>query len=136
MPKAVTYQKGSIIYGNEAACQILGYDNLDTLKQKTNGSMMGLIYPEDVDDVLLQKYKVVMSSTDHMVKSMYRIISQNGQPKMIEEWAHMIHNEIYGNIFYSFIKEAWLTKLSRGYNQSFQGSGLGDKNEFQKQLDN
>lgn len=95
-----------IIYANKSMLRIFKCDTMSEFKKLTGNSFLGLVYPEDLEEVEKSIEEQISHSQYDLDYVEYRITRKDGEIRWVEDYGHFIQSQTLGNIFYTFIADA------------------------------
>lgn len=122
-----------IIYVNKALLRIFQCNTMEEFKKLTNNSFKGIVHPDDLDSVEASIKEQVTNSQFDLDYVEYRIITNEGEIRWVEDYGHFIHSRFWGDIFYVFIGDA-TEKIDRQLAET--AAILNEKRQSELQLKN
>lgn len=122
-----------IIYVNKALLRIFQCNTTEEFKKLTNNSFKGIVHPDDLDAVEASIKEQVTNSQFDLDYVEYRIITNEGEIRWVEDYGHFIHSRFWGDIFYVFIGDA-TEKIDRQLAET--AAILNEKRQSELQLKN
>ena len=92
-----------IYYADENVIRLFGCKTMEELREYTNNSFKGMVYPEDLEKVEGDIQKQTMFGEKRHDYVRYRIQSKTGEIKYIEDFGHLLHGENGRSYFYVYI---------------------------------
>lgn len=103
-----------ILFANEFIIELLGCSDFNDFMTFTDASFKSIVHPDDYERVERKIREQINAARvkDDVLSEVklddvvdYRIITKNGDVKMVHEVGRLIHSEQHGNVFYVFIRE-------------------------------
>ena len=94
-----------ILYANDAMLRLFGCDTMEEFQELTGNSFRGIVHPDDLERVkgyIAHQIADDLCALDYVE---YRIIRKDGKVCWVEDFGHLVHDEIEGDIFYVFISD-------------------------------
>lgn len=95
-----------LLYYNHAMLRIFGCETREEFEQLTNNSFQGIVHPDDLDQVEKSIAEQIAQDKYDMDYVEYRIIRKDGTIRWIEDYGHLAHSVLYGDVFYVFVEDA------------------------------
>ena len=106
-------EKEDLIYANRAVFEIYGCKSIDEFKDLTGYTFRGMVHPDDYDRITSSIVNQISTSDDQMDYAEYRIITQNGSVRWVDDYGHYTETKAYGGIYVVFISDITDKKLQR-----------------------
>lgn len=107
-----------IIYANKALFRIFECENEDEFRALTGNTFKGIVHPEDYQAVEQSIEEQILHSKYDLDYVEYRITTQNGEIRWIEDYGHFMRRKESGGLFYVFVGDA--TEKKRHQQEVFQ----------------
>ena len=95
-----------LIYANDACIRIFGCDTLEQFKELTGFTFPGMVHPDDIQKVQQSISRQIAADVNKMDYVEYRIITQDGTIRWIQDYGHYVRTDAVGGIFYVFLWDA------------------------------
>ena len=116
-------KSAEILFASEGIVKLFECDSVDDFMKFTGGSFNNVVYPEDIEtiDRIINAQVEVAQGFDFVV---YRIMTKNGQIKNIEDWGHLVFDELFGNLYYVYVHDI-------GFKNQLSAIGVDDSGGFE-----
>ena len=94
-----------LLYANEAMLRLFGCDTLEEFQAHTGNSFKGIVHPDDLERVEKYITRQVADDLQKLDYVEYRIIRRDGGVCWVEDFGHLVHDEVEGDIFYVFVSD-------------------------------
>lgn len=122
-----------IIYANRALIKICGCDDYRDFLDYTKGSFRHLVHESDYEAIQKSIERQIHKGPDKMDYVEYRIRRKDGVDRWIEDFGHIIHNDVLGDIFYVFVNDA-TEKLEKQFIE--KAALISKQNARDREIDN
>ena len=95
----------NFIFFNKAVMRICGCETVEEFRELTNNSFKGFVVPEELEEVERQIWQCINEREDEMDYVQYHIKRKDGSVRRIVDYGHLVHTEIYGDVFYVFVDD-------------------------------
>lgn len=95
-----------LIYYNQSMLRIFGCETEEEFQELTGNSFNGIVHPDDLDAVEESIWEQIQNDKYNMDYVEYRIIRKDGTVRWVEDYGHLTHSSLYGDVFYVFIDDA------------------------------
>ncbi|MCR5349679.1 MAG: EAL domain-containing protein [Acholeplasmatales bacterium] len=96
-----------ILYVNDELVKMFECDDTDDFLRYVKGSFMGMLHPEDLDNVEASIWKQINENSDGLDNDFvdYRIITKTGKIKHVIDNGRLVDSKYYGKVFYVILIE-------------------------------
>ena len=94
-----------ILSVNEMLLDIFECETLDEFLDLTKGSFVGIVHPEDYQEVRQSIYKQISINEKKMDCIRYRILTKTGKVKYVRDYGRLVRGESDVDMFYVFLVE-------------------------------
>ncbi|WP_049962300.1 EAL domain-containing protein [Oribacterium sp. FC2011] len=99
-----------ILYVNSALLKIFECETEKEFMELTGGTFTGMVHKDDYSKVKKSKNIQIETDSDQFEKVRYRIVTNNGNIKYIEDFGRYYKDDDEGPLFYVFLSEIQLMK--------------------------
>ena len=96
-----------IIFVSDGVVNLFECESADDFLKFTGGSLLTLVYPEDIEDVnsviRAQLKNPENTFADDYVQ--YRVITKSGKIKTVEDWGRFVHDPELGDLYYVYLND-------------------------------
>lgn len=96
----------SFILINEAMLRLTACENEEQFRTLTKNSFKGFVHPGDIERVEGEIAHQIMHDEFEYDYVEYRICCHDGSEKWIRDYGHLVHTDIFGDVFYVFVDDA------------------------------
>ena len=129
---------GTLLFFNHVLIKYFKCDSREDFKTLVNNSFGGIVHRDDHDYVIskINNLRMVAKENDSVLK--FRILCKDGEERYVENYGHLIHSDLYGDIFYSFLVDVTdsekalvnlATPLENKPNENIADSSVVDETE-------
>ena len=123
-----------ILFAENNIVELFGCRSFEEFKEYTGGTFSGMVHPDDIQKVQTQiKAQTIFGEKRHDYVR-YRIITQKGDVKYIEDFGHLLHSEGGRSYFYVFIVDVDQNEYFNNSRNSFAEAELLSRNKETDQL--
>ena len=98
-------EEQNILYVNNEIVRLYECNDIEEFMNYVNGSFLNMVYEEDLNSTLYQINDQIKTSFERLDYVEYRIKTKKGRIKYVEDFGHLVYNEVYGDVFYVFVSD-------------------------------
>lgn len=98
-------EEQNILYVNNEILRLYECNDIEEFMNYVNGSFLNMVYEEDLNSTLYQINDQIKTSFERLDYVEYRIKTKKGRIKYVEDFGHLVYNEVYGDVFYVFVSD-------------------------------
>ena len=109
-----------LVYANRAAINVFDCRDREEFKKVTDCNFQSVIHPDDYTAVYAAMAEQIAESDDNQYNVEYRVITQNGEVRWLDECGHYTETEQYGGIYYAFVSDITEQRALRESDAAFR----------------
>lgn len=91
-----------LIFFNDIMVRLFGCDSREDFTKFTGGTFKGVVHPDDLESTETSIATQISKNSTKMSHSIYRIIRKDGDIRWLDEYAHFVNTDAYGDVYYVF----------------------------------
>ena len=92
-----------ILYVSREILELFECDSISEFLEYTKHSFKGIVHPEDFAKTEVAIWNQINSNSKGRDYVKYRIITKQGNIKTVEDFGHLVHHKVHGDIFFVFM---------------------------------
>lgn len=94
-----------LIYANRIVLQLYDCGTYEEFQAFVGNSFRGMVHPEDLERVEKSIREQIVANHEKFDYVEYRIVPKGGGLRWVEDFGHLVENDVYGEIFFVFISD-------------------------------
>lgn len=107
IPGAVLVYKAhgneEILFANQELVELYDCDSMSDFISFTKHTFTNMIHPDDLEKTEKDIWRQINGGDSNLDYVTYRIVTKTGKVKLVDDIGHLVHHEIYGDIFFVFL---------------------------------